>query len=209
MKRITTIFSIFIITFIFFIYYASAQGERSYVLTMHYSNGTLFFQDVFITEGPPPSRNVQLETGYKAQLISFEDKILDEFKFVFATFIHGETFENDTIIGRIISDKVNFTLTIPYFKNAKEIRIYSPLGIRVLSVDVSRFSDICGDKMCKLKENFFSCSVDCSLVSPKDEIFVIAIIVAIVIIIAIIKIKKYLEKNKWESLERKFKYKIR
>ncbi len=205
-----TVFSTGIFILInFFVVASFAQEEMIFNINLNFNsdNNTLKLLDVYTKPGFAQERKIT--TGYILEIISFDNKTLHRSFFEIENVIHFLPPSEGGSAGSIILKDFNFTLTAPYFKNAKEIRISSPKGALLLPIDVSLFADFCGDGLCKLNENFLICPSDCPLVSPKDEIFVIAIIVAIVIIIAIIKIKKYLEKNKWESLERKFKYKIR
>jgi len=55
----------------------------------------------------------------------------------------------------------DLSLEIPYDVTAKNINIYSPSGKMIAFVDVSQFSQRCGDGVCGQGENFKTCPQDC------------------------------------------------
>jgi hypothetical protein len=58
-------------------------------------------------------------------------------------------------------DQFDLPLEIPFDASAKNINIYDPSGKMVAFVDVSEFSQICGDGVCGGQENFKTCPQDC------------------------------------------------
>lgn len=54
-----------------------------------------------------------------------------------------------------------FYLNIPYVPRAKIINLFDEEKNKILSVDVSRFADYCGDGICSGRESYYTCPKDC------------------------------------------------
>jgi len=55
----------------------------------------------------------------------------------------------------------DLSLEIPYDVTAKNINVYSPSGKMIAFVNVSEFSQTCGDGVCEPGENYKTCPQDC------------------------------------------------
>jgi len=110
--------------------------------------------------------------GYVANIISFDDHILEvSFFGVPSKLVFEKTNQKGEVIAAEILylNQTNFTLYLPYYENAREIRIYDPNMTLLLTIPVSQFSkNLCGDGTCQFYEDMKSCPADC--VAVKEEV---------------------------------------
>lgn len=130
----------------------SAQ-QKVYILNLKYDNGKITKESLIVTQGFFIEAKEQPETGYRLEVVSFEDKILYTRKFIFPTFQKGPIPNESDILERekylpditkkepSILKKSSIELMIPYHKNAKLIRIYDSNDIKVLEINVSAFAE--------------------------------------------------------------------
>ena len=78
---------------------------------------------------------------YRAELVSFDNKVLKSVKFNFGLY----------------SANIKF----PYYKNIKEIDIYNQNNKKALTKDINFFANLCGDKICQPHESYENCPQDC------------------------------------------------
>ena len=128
----------------------SAIG-RIFVVSLNYNKSGISENEKMIKFGYYPDRKIQPEDGYIAELISDTNEILYSFRFEVPLKIYldsSDEITKDISGGYILLDNVDFALVMPYFDNAKEIRIYRPernakkleLGIKVEEIRLSKAS---------------------------------------------------------------------
>ena len=137
-RKIAIIFTIFIFSFCI----SECKENQIYFLNLNYNYGDIELIDVSVRQGYSPDRKIQPEDGYKCEVVSFSDKILYSFKFLPPLLIMGPPpLEGEEPTEPVYLNETDFTLLIPYFRNAKSINIYDSEKNLKLSVDVSSFSD--------------------------------------------------------------------
>lgn len=111
-----------------------SQTDKVLILNFHYKNGVLGIKNKLIKYGFYPDRKIQPKEGYKLEIWSSENKILYTFKFQLPTKIYVDHSKNDTLEGGIIVlNETDFALILPYFDNAKVIKIYNPRGYKIIT----------------------------------------------------------------------------
>lgn len=113
--------------------------ERYYSLELNYFDGIITYRNINLLAGTAPEMGN--EGMYTLKLISFYNTVLHESKFV-------------------INENKDFTLYVPYYKEAEEIVIFKDRE-RVFHYDIASFADVCGDKICQLQESYENCEEDC------------------------------------------------
>lgn len=119
--------------------------DKYYNINLEYNKGSLNYIDSEIILNP----NLFFSGEYYADLISFDNKLLNRTSFSVPNMIFYDIVDEKTgeIIGggnRIIN-QTKFTISLPYYENAKEIRI-SKLNIttnkydKILAIDVSYYA---------------------------------------------------------------------
>lgn len=143
---------------------ATDVESRVYILNLEYDHGDLKLISVEAKIGYPPDRSVQPETGYSAEVLSFNDEILYSFRFdiPYEYFPIFPKEEGEEPQEPIILEGVNFTLVIPYFRDGKEIYLFNPEKERIQTVDVSQFATCNFNGICGTKETFLICPEDCT-----------------------------------------------
>ena len=119
---------------------AIAQTNKVFILNLNYDNGEISLRDKIVKVGYPPDRKIQPEVGYRIDIISRDDTMLYSFKFEIPLDVYVDaTSPNNSreITGGLIKlNETDFALTMPYFKDAKEINIYDKENKELLRVDV-------------------------------------------------------------------------
>jgi len=160
MCNLTKIFFSIFLCGLFIILFSQSTIATSYNLTLRFDTGNLTFENVKISSVIP----IEESGHYNYKIISLSDKVLYQANFSLPDLItkiyhekNGELFEDYVLTNESI------TLLIPYFDNAKEIRIYDPNLTLLLTIPVSQFSkNLCGDGTCQFYENVKSCPADCA-----------------------------------------------
>ncbi len=105
---------------------------RIFVISLNYNQGEFSINDKLLKYGYYPDNKIQPDDGYYVcEIISDKDELLYSFKFEVPLRIYLDSSAEVTKRlsgGYILLDKVDFALILPYFDNAKEIRIYKPTG---------------------------------------------------------------------------------
>ncbi|MBI2128640.1 hypothetical protein HYU07_00225 [Candidatus Woesearchaeota archaeon] len=175
MTRNKTLYSVFVFFLLntFLVQAAMPQSQvKHYEISLELKGNALVLDHVYVIGGKAPAR-VEPENGYRLEITSFDNQILDSFKF--------SMFGNKT------------TVRTPYFENGKRIEIFDQTGIRALDIDVGRYAKKCGNNICGQDESPLSCPQDC----PSKEkqfagiglysIIIAAVIMAIALIIFFIE----------------------
>lgn len=126
-----------------------AEYNISYALGIHYNNGNLSLSDIELVEGNGPDRLNQPESGYTLSVISFGGEKIHSFRFeinpVVLEAMRPEWFdENGTQIyfpkASPQATETDEMIIVPYYHDAKEIRIEDEKGRPALLVDVSPYA---------------------------------------------------------------------
>ena len=117
-------------------------AQNFYEFNLKYGQGNYSFNSLNIVY---LDNNMQkLLGGYVAEIVSFDDKVLNLTFFDIPLLVLYDQFDEETGEvtggGQIILDEKEITLQLPYYKNAKEINIYDKDLIKMLTIDVSSFS---------------------------------------------------------------------
>ena len=138
--------SYYAITMIVLFSTMASASERFFSLQLSNSNGAILFRNIALLEGKMP-QNIAGD-GYSLKVMSFYGAALEEFSF--------SSSENN-----------EFVLYTPYYKEAKEIRIFKGKSL-IFSYDISAFSNVCGDNICQGQESYEDCNEDCPSGSKDD-----------------------------------------
>lgn len=157
--------------------------QRHYEISLELKGNALVLDHVYVIGGKAPAR-IEPENGYRMEISSFENQILDSFKF--------SMFGNKT------------TVRTPYFENGKRIEIFDQKGIRASDIDVGRFAKKCGNNVCEQTENSISCPRDCPSKSKiKISTYSIIIAATIAVIALILFLVELYRKRFFKKLEEK------
>jgi len=120
------------ILLLFIIPVVVGEADMVWVMNMNYDKGEITLLDKTLKYGFFPDRNYQPEIGYDMEMVSFEDRVIYEFTFKRPNVIHVDR-SNGTNLegGQIVLNNVDFTLIVPYYKDAKEVRIYNSEGVEI------------------------------------------------------------------------------
>ncbi|MCK5283793.1 MAG: hypothetical protein KAK00_10425 [Nanoarchaeota archaeon] len=104
-----------------------AANPRVVILKLNYNDGNITLLNSTVKYGFFPDRRYQPDYGYRAEVISFEDSLLYEFRFKAPNeiFVDGTDEDGEISGGKIALENVNFALNVPYYEEMKEINIYS------------------------------------------------------------------------------------
>lgn len=138
--------SLFIVTFLFFLFSASAfaQESRFYKLNLVSTQEKLQLKDIAVFPGSISA--VPSKGDYRYDLLSFTGLVLHSDHFnvppstrsirIFDPETGNSTFES------IEQNSISITLGIPYFPNGKEIEVYDPQNKKILTIPVVQFAEI-------------------------------------------------------------------
>ena len=133
---------------------AEEMESKIYILDLNYNKENLVLVNLSVKKGYAPGRKIQPETGYSCEVVSFLDEVLYSFKFEIPVVVYPPPPLSGEGPGEpIYLETVDFTLLIPFFENGKVIDIYDSSRALKLSVDVSKFTEFCGNHLCQGKEN--------------------------------------------------------
>jgi hypothetical protein len=136
-----------IITGLFFmlilVTFASAEVDHYYKIDLEYSFGEITYQNIEVV---PSTKELKVVEGkYVAELVSFDNEILDITFFAFPLTILWDSWDEETgeINGGGITNlnETETTIYIPYSENALEIDIYDWDLNKKLIIPVTEFSE--------------------------------------------------------------------
>jgi len=138
----------------------ASASERAYVLNIHYFEGELELNDVYV-DVLAVQESLEEEPGlYKASVKSFGgEELLSHFFKINRSLLVDNPDENTGSVVEL--DDLNFALILPHFSEGKGLDITGPEGSTLLSVDLAPFADVCGDGECQQHENSEECPADC------------------------------------------------
>jgi len=116
------------------------QASQISLLNFNYNNGTMALENVSIGEGFA-STAVQQDTGYKLNVLSPTDDVMQSYAFELPT----EMFYDYAVGGQLAGgveeqENVNFTVAVPYQANISKINVLAE-GKEVLSTGVSNLTE--------------------------------------------------------------------
>lgn len=111
-----------------------AVENKVFIVDLNYKDGVITIDDIMTKAGYYPDRKLQPEGGYTLELMS-EEGSLYSFNFQVPLKIYTDVIEDDGEIsgGVVVLSETNFALVLPYFDDAKEIRIYDTNNKEILS----------------------------------------------------------------------------
>lgn len=122
----------------------TAKSVLFYEIKLTYDNENITYNSIQVKPAISSSEIENIVGGYVAEVINFNDEILNYTFFdipltILYDSINPETEEIDS--GGIINlNKTEVTIKVPYYENAKEINIYDKNITKKLTIDVSYFS---------------------------------------------------------------------
>ena len=135
--------------------------DRSYFINLNYNEGTIEFENAFLK--PIKSWQDFRKSDYSIEIINSEGQIFNS-----SLYVPNKIFPVPPY-GRIVyEDDVDFSVNLPFYEDAEEIRIYRKDNL-VASAGLALLSDNCGNGLCEDFENRLSCSVDCKLLDEFCE----------------------------------------
>ncbi len=115
-----------------------AEENKVYIIDLHYKDEVITVNDIIIKTGYYPDRKLQPEKGYTLELISDDNFVLYSFKFEVPLKIYTDVIDENKEVrgGVIVLNETNFALILPYYDNAKEIKIYDNENKEMVSASV-------------------------------------------------------------------------
>jgi len=151
----------------------------SYSVIINYDNETLSLKDILLIKASPMPAD---KTGeYTTRIVSFKGDLLFETNFnINLDPLYSMPLSKETATSSKRLTKTSFDLVLPYYSNAKIIKILKENKL-LLEIDLSRFSACnenhvcdgaesvsscpgdctCGNNICDANENYMKCSSDC------------------------------------------------
>ena len=184
---------IFLIVFLIVISFANAKTSHYYEIKLKYNRENITLDSLQVKPDINGKNLKNIEGGYVAEIISFDEKVLNLTFFDFPLTILYDTADKETGEinggGMIELNETETTIKIPYFENAKEINIYDMEINKKLRIDVSPYSkgaiskkDIVPEQKQTLKENP---KTDIEKQSEWNSSYAITILILIILAISL------------------------
>lgn len=142
LKKINKFILLFLIFSFFFIIPFSQATERYLNINLNKNNkGIIRCDSINVIGGELNLPKDYSKGDYRAELISFDNKVLESVKFNFGLY----------------SANIKFS----YYNNIKEINIYDQNNNKLLAKDIGFFADVCEDGICQPHESYEICPQDC------------------------------------------------
>jgi len=113
------------------------ECNKVFVVNFNYDNGYVTYKDKVIKCGHSPDRKIQPLNGYRAEIISINNRPLYSFKFdipLTTNFDMSDPIVKSLSGGMVVLNETNFALIFPYYDKAKSIRIYNPREYEVATI---------------------------------------------------------------------------
>ena len=161
---------------------AYATPQSLYDVILKYKDGEIFEKSLSIMEGYPSRDTLNSKDEHRAEVKSFEGKILHTYHFEFSFIIYTDP---PTIL-----DETGIEFFLPYFNNAETIEIYYKDEL-VDEINVAMYSDIkILEKHDKELAQFVKEDIKPEWQKPKWLILAGILIIGVIIIILIKKRNK-------------------
>ena len=119
----------------------AAKAEKYFVLSINHIGGSVTFNSINLRE-IGNTVGIKDKSGFLIKTVSFENSDLD-------------------VIHFNMSEDKSYAVYLPYHKNAARIEMYNIQNSKIMDIDVSSFSDTCGNNICEEHESYESCTKDC------------------------------------------------
>lgn len=173
------IFSGILLFFIFYPFGLTA-GNKLYNVSLSYDNNEIKLTNILVRESNALTAGSGSFVGgdFRYELVSFQGKVLEMSSFNFLTPVMDLPIGDLRLLGEVgnevVDAKSTITLSstiiqIPYHLDGDKINIYNNNKELKLAIDVSLFSEGCGNKKCEAGENTENCSNDCPPLIVKDS----------------------------------------
>tara|TARA_B100000315_G_C14435365_1_gene522152 strand:- start:34 stop:567 length:534 start_codon:yes stop_codon:yes gene_type:complete len=114
-----------------------ADDEKVFLVGLNYDNGKISMNKMLVKTGYSPDRKLQPIEGFKGEVVSFDDKVLDSFMFDVPLKVNTDVIDKGKVVGNVmILNETDFALLVPYHEEAKEINIYDEKDEIVFSAKV-------------------------------------------------------------------------
>lgn len=122
----------------------NATISHYYEINLKYKNGDIILKSIQVKPLIDQKDLQNIEGGYIAEVISFDNEVLNLTFFDIPTTIIYDNFDPETgeaIGGGVIElNETEVTIKFPYFENAKEINIYDNNITKKLTIDISDYA---------------------------------------------------------------------
>ncbi|MBI2649688.1 hypothetical protein HYX04_00060 [Candidatus Woesearchaeota archaeon] len=125
-----------------------AEAEKYFVLDINYIIGSVTFNSISLRD---IGRIIEYndKSGFLVKTVSFDNSDIQK-------------------IYYNLSVNKNYIIYVPYSQNAARVEVYNLKNSKVMDIDVSSFSDTCGNSICEWHESYESCTKDCPSGSKDD-----------------------------------------
>lgn len=169
--------------------------DKIYLVKLNYNEGKFMLIDIGVIDGFYRGKEFRGDLEYNIKVISHKDLILWENRLDIGNIIYfspplAEDYK-PLLRGPIILKDVNITEALPYFNDAKYIKVYYK-DSEVFSIDVTKYSNYCGNNICNTGEYSSNCPKDCVKEEVKERavkksfIWVIGLVFVLIFILYII-----------------------
>ncbi|MBI3035761.1 hypothetical protein HYY71_05560 [Candidatus Woesearchaeota archaeon] len=125
-----------------------ASAEKYFVLNVNHALGSVTFNSIALRDIDKAVKNNE-KSGFAVKALSFDSSNI------------GTIYYN-------MSENKNYLIYMPYKENAARIELYNPQNSKIMELDVSSFSNTCGNNVCEGHESHESCTKDCPSGSKDD-----------------------------------------
>ncbi|OHB19947.1 MAG: hypothetical protein A2666_03800 [Parcubacteria group bacterium RIFCSPHIGHO2_01_FULL_47_10b] len=141
--------------------------QRSYLLDLQLNQGVLRSNAVTVEISIDPQANAtdQSQGRYEARVISFDNAIINRFRFDIDTQRILEHVSDDGVVTAKTQaiEAPRTVIAAQFFDNAQTINIFDiETGQDLLDIPVGHFGQNCGDSVCQALEDYRSCRSDCT-----------------------------------------------
>lgn len=152
--------------------------EMVFNIHLYYEGGEIVLTGIDITD-KGLSTSVSAEGDFRLDLVSLSDTVLYQLNFDFFFAVPEVSYEDGASqeavsmsfleVGAIV--RAEKSLAIPYFVDAKEIKIYDSKNTLKLSKNIEMYTKICGNSICEdsIGEDNQNCPGDCPLAGLEPE----------------------------------------
>ncbi len=165
--------------------------DKIYIVKLNYNEGNFTLDNIKVTEGFYRGKDFNENLEYKIKVISYKGSILWENRLDIGNVIYFSPpiAEDDKpfLRGPIILKDVNITEALPYFNDARYIKVYYK-DSEVFSIDISKFSNYCGNNICNIGEDSGNCPDDCirKEAAKKPFLWIIGLLFVLILIVYIV-----------------------
>jgi hypothetical protein len=136
--------------------------NKQYIAEMNYDTGKIKLNHIYLSPGQASDRRIE-RGKYNSRIISKNGEILSSLKIdipnTMSPFFKKNSTDKPSII---LLEQFNYSLNLPYFDESENIEVYDENENKILDINVSYFSDTCGNNICEDYENYLECSSDCN-----------------------------------------------